>query len=99
MTSKSKKYNRTVKFVDGDSGFFADGTPFRLENVRAPEKNQYGGLKAKKVASGMAGRSKNYVNIEEVGKDKYGRTLVKMKNKDGSINERLRKKGYTNKGR
>jgi endonuclease YncB( thermonuclease family) len=100
MASKSKKkYTRKVKFTDGDSGTFSDGTKFRLANVRAPEKNQAGGKRAKKVASGMAGRSKGRVSIGEVCKDKYGRIVVNMKNKDGSINERLRKKGYTNKGR
>ena len=99
MANKSKKYTRKVKFTDGDSGTYSDGTKFRLSNVRAPESNQSGGSKAKKVASGMVGRSKSRVNIEEVGRDKYGRILVNMKNKDGSINERLRKKGYTNKGR
>lgn len=99
MASKSKKYTRKVKFKDGDSGTFSDGTEFRLANVRAPESKQHGGSKAKKVASGMVGRSKGRVTVEEVGRDKYGRILVKIKNKDGSINDRLRKKGYTNKGR
>ncbi|AFV24474.1 nuclease [Methanolobus psychrophilus R15] len=99
MVRITKKYTRNVKFKDGDSGTFSDGTGFRLSNVRAPEKKQVGGQKAKKVASGMVGRSKGRVNIEEVGRDKYGRLLVKMSNKDGSVNERMRKKGYTNKGR
>jgi len=99
MASRRKKYNRKVTFVDGDSGRYSDGTKFRLANVRAPEKNRRGGSKAKRVASGMVGRSKGRVSIEEVGRDKYGRILVNMKNKDGSINKRLKKKGYTNKGR
>jgi len=99
MVSKNQKYTRNVKFKDGDSGTYSDGTEFRLANVRAPEMNQHGGSKAKRVSSGMIGRSKGHVSIEEVGRDKYGRVLVNMRNKDGSINERLRKKGYTNKGR
>lgn len=84
---------------DGDSGILADGTRFRLANVRAPEKNKAGGSKATKVVAGMTGRSKGFVTVKKVGTDKYGRALVKMSNKDGSINERLRKKGYKNKGR
>jgi endonuclease YncB( thermonuclease family) len=99
MTRKPKKYTRKVTFKDGDSGAYSDGTNFRLANVRAPEMNQTGGLKAKRTASGMVGRNKGFVNIEEVCRDKYGRILVNMKNKDGSINERLRNRGYTNKGR
>jgi endonuclease YncB( thermonuclease family) len=99
MTSKSKKYTRKVKFKDGDSGTYSDGTDFRLANVRAPELNQAGGQKAKRSASSMVGRSNGFVRIEEICRDKYGRIVVNMENKDGSINERLRKKGNTNKGR
>lgn len=99
MANKRRNYIRNVKFTDGDSGTYSDGTKFRLSNVRAPESDRHGGSKAKRVACGMAGRSKGRVSIEEVGRDKYGRILVNMKNKDGSINERLRKRGYTNKGR
>ena len=91
---------KTVKkWVDGDSGIFTDGTKFRLSNVRAPEKKQSGGSKATKVAAGMSGRSKGRVNVKQVAVDKYKRSVVTMSNKDGSINERMRKKGYTNKGR
>ena len=87
------------KWKDGDSGSFSDGTEFRLARVRAPEKRQAGGSKATKVASGMTGRSKGRVNVEQVGKDRYGRVIVEMSNKDGSINDRLIKKGYKDKGR
>ena len=87
------------KWTDGDSGTFADGTEFRLANVRATEKNKIGGLKALKTVAGMTARSGNLVNVKVVAKGKYGRVIVEMSNKDGSINERMRKKGYTNKGR
>jgi len=43
MANKQKKYTRKVKFTDGDSGTYPDGTQFRLTNVRAPESNQCGG--------------------------------------------------------
>jgi len=99
MKTKSQKYTRKVKFKDGDSGTYSDGTEFRLANVRAPELNQAGGQRAKRSASGMVSRSNGFVRIEEVCRDKYGRVLVNIKNKDGSVNERLRNKGYTNKGR
>ncbi len=90
---------KIAKWVDGDSGDFSDGTRFRLSRVRAPEKSQSGGSKSTRTAAGMTGRSKGLVDVKIVGKDKYGRTLVEMKNKDGSINDRLIKKGYKNKGR
>jgi len=94
-----KNYRRKVKFVDGDSGVFSDGTKFRLSNVRAQEYNEPGGTKAKNVVTGMIGRSKGVVSVKEVGRDFYGRVLVELTNKDGSINERMRNKGYKNKGR
>jgi len=91
---------RKIKnLIDGDSGIFADGTGFRLANVRAPEKKETGGLKALKTVAGMTARSDNLVNVKVVARDQYGRVVVEMSNKDGSINERMRKKGYTNKGR
>lgn len=96
--SRKNQHKKKVHWTDGDSGTFSDGTRFRLQNVRAPESGQKGGQKANRVAAGMTGRSKNQVTVEEEGRDKYGRKLVKMKNKDGSINKRLRKKGYTDKG-
>jgi len=90
---------KITKWIDGDSGVFTDGTNFRLTNVRAPEKNKRGGTKATKVAAGISGRSNGFVTVKQVGKDRYGRALVEMSNKDGSINKRLRNKGYKNKGR
>ena len=84
---------------DGDSGIFSDGTEFRLARVRAPEKHQFGGSKATKVVAGMTGRSKGWVDVKPVGKDRYGRVIVEMSNKGGSTNGRLIKKGYKDKGR
>ena len=87
------------KWKDGDSGSFSDGTEFRLARVRAPEKHQIGGSKATKVASGMTGRSKGWVDVRQVGYDRYGRVIVEISNKNGCINDRLIKNGYKNKGR
>ena len=84
---------------DGDSGLFSNGQRFRLANVRAPESRKRGGSTATRSAAGMTGRTHGNVNVTVVGKDTYGRQLVNMSNKNGSINSRLRKRGYTNKGR
>lgn len=56
IVKKIEKYNRKVKFTDGDYGTFSDATRFRLVNLRSPEINQSGGSKAKKVTYGMVGR-------------------------------------------
>ena len=87
------------QWIDGDSGIFTDDKRFRLSNVRAPEKGKQGGTTATRVAAGITGRSNGRVNVKQVATDKYGRAVVEMDNKDGSVNGRLRKKGYTNKGR
>jgi micrococcal nuclease len=89
---------RIDHWIDGDTGEFTDGTIFRLAGVRAPEKHQFGGPKAAKTAAGMSGRTGGHVNIDIVGKS-YGRSVVEMWNKEGSINERMIKKGYKKKGR
>lgn len=87
------------KLDDGDSGWFTDGSRFRLDNVRAPEKHQYGGSTATRTLGGMLGRSHGAVNVKVVGRDHYGRQVVRMSNQDGSINARMLRKGYRNKGR
>lgn len=92
------KKKRIAYWNDGDSGVYTDGTRFRLARVRAPEKHQFGGPKATKVASGMTARSNGLVRVRTVGRS-YNRTIDYQSNKDGSINNRMRLKGYTNKGR
>ncbi|MBW3002481.1 thermonuclease family protein [Candidatus Woesearchaeota archaeon] len=87
------------KWLDGDSGHFSDGTSFRLARVRAPEKHQFGGSRATRAATGMTGRSKGNVFVKTIATGKYGRKIVEMSNKDGSINNRLLKRGFRNKGR
>ncbi|MCK4997108.1 thermonuclease family protein [Candidatus Pacearchaeota archaeon] len=95
-----KYIKKKIKSLDdGDSGVFADGTRFRLANVRAHEKHQFGGTTAKRTLGGMIGRTKRIVQVRTVARGVYGRSIVEIKNKDGSINERMRKKGYKNKGR
>jgi len=87
------------KWYDGDSGVFSNGEQFRLARVRAPEKNKKEGSTALRSASGMTSRQNNFVNVNKVAKDKYGRSIVEISNKHGSVNNRLRQRGYANKGR
>ncbi|MDD4363581.1 MAG: thermonuclease family protein [Atribacterota bacterium] len=93
------KNKKISNWQDGNSGFFKDSTKFRLANVRAPEKHQLEGSRATKVVFGMTSRSNGSVNVRIVGKDRYERQIVNMSNKEGSINQRMRSKGYVNKGR
>ncbi|MDP2750926.1 MAG: thermonuclease family protein [Nanoarchaeota archaeon] len=86
------------KWVDGDSGLFSDGTKFRLAEVRAPEKYQFGGERATRRAAGMSGRNNGVVNWRPVGTS-YGRQVGYMTTPDGSINQRLLRRGSRNKGR
>lgn len=92
------KKKRIDHWTDGDSGVFTDGTRFRLAGVRAPEKRQKGAGRATRSAAGMSGQTKGYVQVKRVGKS-YGRDVVEMSNKHGSINKRLRNRGYRNSGR
>ena len=88
-----RRYNTRIgNWVDGDSGFLSNGTPFRLVNVKAPEKHQFGGETATRRAAGITGRYNGRVTAIDYGKDKYGRHLLDLFNKDGHINERLRRK-------
>lgn len=90
---------KVEKWYDGDSGKFADGTNFRLAGVGAPEKHQFGGKKATRQVSGMTGKTNGWVNWKPTGRGYYGRQIGTMSNKHGSINNRMRKKGYKKKGR
>lgn len=84
---------------DGDSGRFTDGSRFRLARVRAPEKYQFGGETATRRAAGMSGRTNGFVNTKTIARDAYGRIVVELSNRDGSINNRLLRRGSINKGR
>jgi len=59
---------KIAKWVDGDSGIFSDGKKFRLSEVRAPEKHQFGGSKATRIAAGMTGISITAVILTQVDK-------------------------------
>lgn len=90
---------RIKKWSDGDSGSFIDGTKFRLARVRAPERHQFGGSTATRRAAGMTSRSRGFVNVKVLARDRYGRSVVEMSNAHGSVNNRLLKRGCLNRGR
>jgi endonuclease YncB( thermonuclease family) len=90
---------RVRKWDDGDSGIFSNGRRFRLARVRAPEKYQFGGERTTRRAAGMTGQTNGRVSWRRIDVDRYGRELGEMTNRDGSINERLIRRGARNKGR
>ncbi|MBS3106430.1 nuclease [Candidatus Woesearchaeota archaeon] len=89
---------RIDHWIDGDTGIFTDGRIFRLAGVRAPEHHQFGGETATRRVAGMTGQSNGLVNVRRVG-GSYGRDVVELRNGDGSINGRMRSRGYTHSGR
>jgi endonuclease YncB( thermonuclease family) len=93
------KKKRVREWLDGDTPKFTDGIIARLARVRCQERHQFGGSTATRTAAGMSGRGKGFVYVKQIARDAYGRPLIEMKNKDGSINSRMLKKGYRNKGR
>ena len=94
--SRTMSYQIQIQFFfDGDSGQFENGERFRLADVRSPDKDEVNYMKAKRSVSAMAGRNHRWVTVEEVGIDPYGRLLVKLYNEDGSINDRMRQRGYS----
>lgn len=85
-----------TEVIDGDTIKFANGDYGRLARVRAPEKNQRGYETAKKVLESIIYRE-DCVNSKTVG-NSYDRLVVELSNSEGSINDRMIKKGYGGKG-
>jgi len=44
--------------------------------------------------SGQYSNGERWVTVEEVGIDPYGRLIVNLENQDGSLNERMKQRGY-----
>jgi len=65
-----------------------------MADIHTPEKDSPDYTKAKKMVSAMAGRSNRWVTVEQVLIDQYGRLIVKLENQDGSLNERMKQRGY-----
>jgi endonuclease YncB( thermonuclease family) len=87
---------KVTKVIDGDTFKVQGGKAIRLASVRAPEIGTKGGSKAKSdLASTIGGKTINY---NPVGKS-YGRTVAQVNIAGKSVNQVMRNKGYTNKGK
>jgi len=87
---------KVTKVIDGDTFKVQGGKAIRLSNVKAPELGTKGGAKAKAdLQKSIGGKTVSY---DTVGKS-YGRDVAKVKVGGKSVNQVMRNKGYTNKGK
>ena len=87
---------KVTRVIDGDTFKVQGGKAIRLANVRAPELGTKGGVKAKQELSGLI--SKKTVNYKTVGKS-YGREVAQVRARGKLVNQAMRNKGYTKKGK
>lgn len=87
---------KVIKIIDGDTFKIQGGKAIRLANVRAPELGTKGGAKARNELSERIGGKTVSYNI--VAKS-YGRDVANVKVAGKSVNQVMRNKGYTNKGK
>ena len=87
---------KVAKIVDGDTFKVKGGKAIRLANVRAPEMGTKGGAKARnELKEYIGGKTVSY---NTVGKS-YRRDVANVKVAGKSVNQAMRNKGYTKKGK
>ena len=87
---------RVTKVIDGDTFKVRGGKAIRLANVNAPELGTRGGAKARNELQNVIG--KKTISYKTVGKS-YNRVVADVKIAGKSVNQTMRNKGYTKKGR
>ncbi len=87
---------KVMRVIDGDTFKVQGGKAIRLANVSAPELGTKGGAKARNELKERIG-SKT-VSYNTVGKS-YGRDVANVKVAGKSVNQIMRNKGYTKKGK
>ncbi len=87
---------KVTKIIDGDTFKIQGGKSIRLSKVRAPELGTKGGAKARNDLSTLIeGKTVSY---DDRGTS-YGRTVANVKVAKKSVNQVMRNKGYTDKGK
>lgn len=82
---------RVTKVIDGDTFETASRKhSIRLANVDAPEKGKRGGAAATKALRDMIGGET--VMVDTVARDKYGRSVAKVKVGNRSVNAAMNRK-------
>ena len=87
---------KVTRVIDGDTFRVKGGKTIRLAKVRAPEIKTKGGQKARADLRQVIGS--RTVDINTVGKS-YGRDVANVRVRGKLVNQVMRNKGYTNKGR
>jgi endonuclease YncB( thermonuclease family) len=82
--------NSKIKVIDGDT-FYYNGKKCRISGVDTPEKGQYNYERAKIRLETLL----KYGNVEmkEVAKDKYGRSVVKVRVNGEDVSDILKREG------
>jgi len=79
---------RVTKIIDGDTFETASRkNPVRLANVDAPELGASGGRTAKRALENLIGGET--VSIDTVARDRYGRSVAKVKIGRRSVNKAM----------
>ena len=90
-TRRRKPLETVTRVIDGDT-FETASRPahsVRLQGVNTPEKGQPGyGAAKRKLNSLIAGKK---VEVESVARDKYGRTVAKVRVDGRSVSAAMRK--------
>ena len=87
---------KVTRVIDGDTFKVQGSKAIRLSNVRASELGTKGGTKARnELKERIGGKTVSY---NTVGKS-YGRDVANVKMAGKSVNQAMRNKGYTKKGK
>jgi len=82
--------NSKIKVIDGDT-FYYNGNKYRINGIDTPEKGQYNYEKAKNRLKSLL--ENGNIEIEEVAKDKYGRTVAKVRVNGEDVADILKREG------
>ncbi|MBP7795305.1 MAG: thermonuclease family protein [Elusimicrobiales bacterium] len=82
--------NSKIKVIDGDT-FYYNGKKCRVSGIDTPEKGQYNYERAKNRLETLL--KYGTVEIREVAKDKYGRSVVKVRVNGEDVSDILKREG------
>ncbi|MBL7198010.1 MAG: thermonuclease family protein [Candidatus Omnitrophica bacterium] len=87
---------KVTRVIDGDTFRIRGGKSIRLANVNAPELGTRGGARARNdLRTVIGGKTVSYKTVAK----SYGRAVANVKISGRSVNQVMRNKGYTSRGR
>lgn len=91
MAKRTKRKETVQRVIDGDTFItISRKHAVRLANVDAPEKGKRGSVKAAQALKGLIQGKK--VEVHTVARDKYGRSVARVKVDGKSVNKAMNKK-------